>query len=146
MGGLKPASMKNMNTFRVEMFANHSTQPAAGMLVTTALTDDMQRDGTYRLAPSSRADFSISGEVTHITRDSLLADYRDSYLSREVGLTVYVRYTVRDARGQVVREGSAQGDGSYFADTANVQSSVSSALSQAAHQAAESITSDLTAP
>lgn len=147
MGGLKPDSMQEMNTFAVEMFENHSTQPAAGMLLTNALTDSMQRDGTYRLADSARADFVISGEVTHLSRESLLTDPDDTYLSREVGVTVHVRYTVhRVSDGKVIMERKASGQGSYFTDAGNQQSSVDSALSYAARHAAEEITNDLTTP
>lgn len=147
MGGVKPASMQELNTFSVEMFDNHSTQPAAGMLLTTALTDAMQRDGTYRLASSAQADFSISGEVTHLSRESLLTDPNDTYLSREVGVTVHVRYTVRNNRtGAVIMQREAAGQGSYFTDIGNQQSGVDSALSYAARNAAAEITNDLTLP
>lgn len=147
MGGLKPAAMQGMNTFCVEMFENHSTQPEAGMMLTTALTDAMQRDGTYRLASASQADFIISGEVSHISRESMLTDPTDTYLSREVGLAVHVNYTVRNGRtGAVLLQRKATGLGSYFGDTGNVQSAVSSALSAATRRAAESMTDDLTTP
>lgn len=147
MGGLKPKVMQDMNTFCVEMFENHSTQPEAAVLMTTALTDAMQRDGTYRLAPASKADFIISGEVSHISRDSLLPDWHDTYLSREVGVNVHVRYTVRSGRtGAVMVQREATGQGSYFNDTGNVQSAVNSALSAATRSAAEMVTDDLTTP
>lgn len=147
MGGLKPAAMQEMQTFCVQMFENHSTQPEAGMMLTTALTDAMQRDGTYRLASSKQADFILSGEVTHISRESLLTDPKDTYLSREVGINVHVRYTVRNGNtGATVMERTVTGQGSYFGDTGNVQSAVSSALSAATRRAAESITDDLTTP
>lgn len=147
MGGLKPAGMEEMNTFCVQMFENHSTQPEAGMMLTTALTDSMQRDGTYRLASATKADFVISGEVTHISRESLLTDSRDTYLSREVGINVHVRYTVRNGRtGETMAQRNITGQGSYFGDTGNVQSAVSSALSAATRRAAEGITDELTTP
>lgn len=147
MGGLKPASMQELNTFSVEMFANHSTQPTAGMLLTTAVTDSLQRDGTYSLASSSLADFTVSGEITHLSRESLLTDPDDTYLSREVGVTVHVRYTVRNNRtGAVIMQHEATGQGSYFTDAGNQQSAVDSALSYAARNAAEDITNDLTTP
>lgn len=147
MGGLKPAGMAEMDTFCVQMFENHSTQPEAGTMLTTALTDSMQRDGTYRLVSSSQADFIISGEVTHISRESLLTNSRDTYLSREVGINVHVRYVVRNGHsGATVAERHVVGQGSYFSDTGNVQSAVSSALSAATRRAAENITDDLTTP
>lgn len=147
MGGLKPAAMQELDTFSVEMFANHSTQPTAGMLLTTAVTDSLQRDGTYRLASSSRADFTVSGEITHLSRESLLTDPDDTYLSREVGVTVHVRYTIRNNRtGAVIMQREVTGQGSYFTDTGNQQSAVDSALSYAARNAADDITNDLTTP
>lgn len=147
MGGLKPAPMQEMNTFCVRMFENHTTQPEAGMMMTTALADAMQRDGTYRLASSSQADFILSGEVMQISRESLLTDPRDTYLSREVGISVHVRYTVRNGRtGETVLQRTVIAQGSYFSDTGNVQSAVSSALSAATRRAAENITDELTTP
>lgn len=145
MGGAKPESMKELNSFSVEIFANHSTQPSAGMLMTTAVVDSLQRDGTYRLASSSQADFTISGEITHLSRESLLTNPVDTHLSLEVGLTVYVQYTVRNNHtGAVIMQHVAVGQGSYFTDSDNQQSAVESALSYAARNAAEDITSDLT--
>lgn len=147
MGGLKPATMQELSTFSVEMFANHSTQPTAGVLLTTAVTDSLQRDGTYRLASSGKADFTVSGEITHLSRESLLTDPNDTYLSREVGLTVHVRYTVRNNRtGAVIMQRDVSGQGSYFTDAGNQQSAVDSALSYAARNAAEELTNDLTTP
>lgn len=147
MGGLKPDAMQDMHSFCVEMFENHSTQPAAGMLLTNALTDAMQRDGTYRLASASQADFSLSGEVTQLSRESLLTDPDDTYLSREIGLTVHVHFVVRDRRtGQVVMDQKTTGTGSYFTDAGNMQSAVNNALSAASRSAAEDITNTLTTP
>lgn len=147
MGGQKPEAMKDMNTFCVTMFENHSTQPSVGMLMTTAVTDALQRDGTYRLVPASQADFLLSGSVTHLSRSSLLTDPDDSYLSREVGVEVHVTYKVLDRRsGKVVLERSVTGTGSYFTDAGVVQTSLESALSYATRLAADDITNDLTMP
>lgn len=147
MGGLKPKDMQQLNTFCVQMFENHSTQPTASMLLTNAVTDALQRDGTYKLATGSKADFAVSGEITHISRTSLLTDSEDSYLSREVGIVLHVRYTIKDLRtGKVIRESDAVGESSYFTTMTNLQSALSDALSHAARRAAEQITTDLTMP
>ncbi|MGN0836235.1 MAG: LPS assembly lipoprotein LptE [Akkermansia sp.] len=147
MGGQKPEVMKDMSTFCVMMFENHSTQPSVGMLMTTAVTDALQRDGTYRLVPSSQADFLLSGSVTQLTRRSLLTDSDDSYLSREVGVEVHVIYQVLDRRsGRVVMEREVNGSASYFTDAGVVQTSLESALSYATRRAADDITNDLTMP
>lgn len=148
LGGLKPASMKDMDTFCVNMFTNHTLQPMVSVQFTSALTDTMQRDGTYTMAQPSKADFSLSGSVSEISRRSVRSDYRDSYLSREIELQVHVDYKVTDLKtGKVVRSGSTTGRSSYFNDSeVSAQSAVDSALSYAARRAAENVVVNLTMP
>lgn len=148
LGGLKPAAMKNMDTFCVNMFTNNTVQPMVSVQFTTALTDTMQRDGTYQIAPSSKADFSISGSVSDLTRRSVRSDYRDSYLSREIELQLRVKYKVTDLKtGKVIRSGTTTGRSSYFNDSeVSAQSAIDSALSYAARRAAESVVENLTMP
>ncbi len=147
LGGLRCKPLKDMDTFCVNMFANHTTQPKVAMQMTTALADGLQRDGSFRMASPSECDFKIDGTVTRITRSSLIADWRDSYVSSEIGLAVHVTYVVTDARdGKVLMRGSTSADSSYFNTSGNVQSAVESALSYATRKAAENIVYQLTIP
>lgn len=140
LGGYKPAAMQNMNTFCVEMFDNETTVPGVAVQMTTALTDAVQRDGTYTLASRDSADFRISGAVSSIIRNSLSNDYMDAYRSLEIGVQVHVRYTVTDNRtGKVIYQSVASGQGSHFNNEGSVQSSMDSALSFATRRAAESV-------
>ncbi len=139
--------MKNMNTFCVEMFQNNTVQPSLGMLVTSAVGDTLQSDGTYRMAPRKEADFILKGTVTHTKRDSLRTSSYDTYVSSEIGITVYVDYEVIDRRtGKVVKKGSEEASGNYFNQDVNTVSAMDSALSYASRQVAEEIVFDLTAP
>lgn len=148
LGGLKPDSMKNMETFCVNMFENNTVQPMVSIQFTSALTDTMQRDGTYQMASPSKADFSLSGAVSNLSRRSVRSDYRDSYLSREIELRVHVDYKVTDLKtGKVVTSGSTIGRSSYFNDSdVSAQSGIDNALSYAARRAAENIVVNLTMP
>ena len=47
--------------------ANNSLEPRAATLVTGALADELQRDGTYRLSTGADADIRVEGEVYSIT-------------------------------------------------------------------------------
>lgn len=147
LGGVKPGNMKDMNTFCVEMFENNTVQPNVGMLMTTAMANTLQSDGTYRMAPRSEADFILKGTVTHIERDSLRTNTDDTYVSSEIGLIVHVDYKIVNRKtGKVLRDGSSHATGSYFNQGVNTVSAMDTALSYATRLLAENITLNLTSP
>ncbi len=147
LGGLRCNALKDMDTFCVNMFANHTTQPNVAMQMTTALADNLQRDGSFRMASPSDCDFKIDGTVTRIVRDSLRTDSQDSYISSEIGLVVHVSYVVTDCRdGKELMRGSTSAQGSYFNTTGNIQTARESALSYATRKAAQNIVYQLTIP
>ncbi len=147
LGGLRCDQLKDMDTFCVNMFANHTTQPNVAMQMTTALTDSLQRDGSFRMASPSECDFVIDGVVTRIERSSLSTDVQDTYISSEIGLRVYVDFTVTNRRnGEVLLSNTASAEGSYFNQVGNVQSARAAALSYATRKAADDIVYTLTIP
>lgn len=148
VGGVKPAVLSRMDSFSVEMFSNTSTQPQVSMQLTSALTDALQSDGTYRLARRGAADFVVSGQVVSITPVSLSTDWRDTYLSSEIGLQLKVRYEVRDGKtGKELTSGVFTTESSYFnQDDINIQNARINALSYAARLAADEIAARLTSP
>ncbi len=147
LGGLRCNALKDMDTFCVNMFSNHTTQPNVAMQMTTALTNALQRDGSFRMASPTECDFKVDGTVTRILRSSLTTDSDDTYISSEIGLTVYVAYTVTDSReGKVVVRGETTGRASYFNTEGNAQTSREAALSYATRKAADNIVYQLTIP
>lgn len=136
-----------MNTFCVEMFENNTVQPNVGMLMTTAMANELQSDGTYRMAPRDEADFILKGTVTHITRESLRTNTEDTYVSSEIGLEVHVDYEVIERRtGRVLKKADTDATGSYFNQGVNTVSAMDTALSYATRLLAQRITLNLTAP
>ncbi len=147
LGGLRADALKNKETFCVNMFANHSTQPMVALQMTNALADALQRDGAFRMASPADCDFRIDGAVTGIGQRSYSADPYDSYVSSELGLVINVTYRVTDTQsGKVLLSGTTQATGSYFNNAGNVQSGRDAALSYAARQAADNIVNHLTIP
>lgn len=144
-GGIRPAMMQGLHTFNVEMFENYSTQPLIAMQLTTALTDALQADGTYKLASPAKSDFVIRGQVLSVTPRSLSTDWRDSYLSSEIGLKVTFHYEVINKKtGQTLVSTTASAQSSYYnRDNINVQNTRDNALSYAARLAAQSVVSRL---
>lgn len=147
VGGLKNKRMQGMDTFCINMFENHTTYADVSRQMTTALADALQRDGTFRLVTRSRSDFYITGAVTQVVASSLRTDSWDSYLSKEVGLTVWVSYRVIDSKTQeTVIQASTSVSSSYFTEIGNTQSSRDAALSYATRKAANNIVDSLTLP
>lgn len=145
LGGIKPAHMKEMNTFCVEMFENNTVQPSVGVFMTTNITNTLQSDGTYRLAPRNEADFIVKGSVTNITRDSLTTSSDDSYISTQIGMTVHVSYTLINRKtGETITKGTTSAQGAYFNQAGSTISAMESALFYATSRAAEEIVLNLT--
>ena len=71
LGGTKPPKLELAQTVKVCLFTNNSLEPRAATLVTGALADELQRDGTYRLSSGADADIRVEGEVYSITFDQL---------------------------------------------------------------------------
>lgn len=148
LGGVRNRALAKMDSVSISMFANHSLYPDVAMQLTTALGEELQRDGAYRILAPERADITISGTVTSVVSSGLRTNSRNTYLSTEIGLTVTASYTiVQNSTGKVLLSGRASAEGSYFNDeTGNVQTARDSALSYATRQVAEKIVQNMTIP
>lgn len=144
LGGVRPAAMKGMKTYSVEMFENDTYVPNVAVQMTTALADAVQRDGTYRSAPAGKADFRIDGTVRRVVCDSQSNDVTDAFRSLEIGVRVYIDYTITNNRnGKKLVQSTVSGYSTYFNDAGSVQSSMESALSYATRRAAEEIVNNI---
>ncbi len=146
-GGLLNPRMKGVSTFAVNMFDNETTYPELAQLVTSAVGNELQSDGTFKMASPSSADVVIRGAVTHASISRALVDWEDANLSRELHVRVHVSYVVtRRSTGEVIKKGYAVGDGTYFNTGGNTLTGRSAAFSYGARQAASSIVAQLTIP
>ena len=144
LGGMKPVSMKEMNTFCVEVFENETLHPNAGMLMTTAMANALQSDGTYRMAPHNDADFIVKGKVARITRESLIRDSEDTYVSKQLGARVYVQYQIVErATGKILFNSGAEESGEFFNQVGSTESAFETAISYATRRIADEIVIDL---
>lgn len=145
LGGMKPAKMEDMHTFCVEMFENNTVQPSVGVYMTTAVTNAMQSDGTYRLAPRNEADFIVKGSVSHISRESLTTSTKDSYISTQIGVTVHVQYELLNRKtGAIISKGSESEQASYFNQDGSTITAMESALYYATTRVADDIVLNIT--
>ncbi len=144
LGGLKAPCMENMNTFCVEMFANETEHPNAGMLMTSAMANTLQSDGTYRMAARKDADFVVKGTVYKIHRSSLITNTEDTYISTQIGVRVYVDYQIVDQKsGKVLLSAREDEEGNFFNEVGSTESAFEAALSYATRRIADEITINL---
>lgn len=141
LGGIKPAELRDMNTFAVDVFDNETVYPNAGMLMTTAMANSLQSDGTYRMAPRNEADFIVEGCVKRVQRETILTDSEDTYISKELGARVYVVYKVTNRKtGEVIFSGEEEEMANFFNQIGSSQSAQEAALSYATRKIADDIT------
>lgn len=144
LGGTKPTKLEFAKTVQVRLFVNNSLEPRAATLVTGALADEIQRDGTYRLSSRGRSDIRVEGEVHSITFDQLRSSRQDTYKSTELGLRLHVKYKVVNSRNNEVLYASEAEEVAQFFDLGNIQTARTNALSYAARLVATSIAETLT--
>lgn len=143
-GGYKPTALANMETFSVSMMANYSLEPKAAVLISSAVADTLQRDGTYRLTSRGKSDFRIEGEISNISYSSLRTNKDDTYISDEISMNVTVNYRViGNAGNRTLLQNSIIVSSPYY-NTGNVQTARTNALSYAAQQIGQKITDTLT--
>lgn len=140
LGGLKAKNMENMSSFSVRMFENNSLEVQAGILVTNAVTDLVQRDGTYKLASPATADFRIEGTITDISFSSLQVDSENTYVSTELALNLAVEYRIIESKtNKVLFAKTSQTAASFYNEVTNIQTARDNALSYAARKMAEDL-------
>ncbi len=140
LGFSKPTALKDAQTLSVEMFDNNSLEPLAGILVTNAVADMVQRDGTFRLASSSKADLLIRGAIRRVNFRSLRPNPSNTYISSEISLYLEISFELIDKKtGKVVLAGKLDDEAAFYNESGNVQAARESALGYAAQKIAENL-------
>ncbi|MEG0427470.1 MAG: LPS assembly lipoprotein LptE [Akkermansia sp.] len=144
LGGVKPEALSHISAVRMTVFINNSLEPSAGSLVTNAISEAIQRDGTFHLASKGQAQARIEGSIDSVRFVQLRSSTADTYKSTELGLELSVKYKVVDARdNKVLLEGEEMGSASFFS-IGNQQTAKTNALSYAARLVAGQIAATIT--
>jgi hypothetical protein len=142
VGGTKPAVMAGVERVAVPMFENGTLHPRAEVLATSAVTDALAADGTYRLSRRDDADAVLEGKVKSVTYSTIRGTRLDSLLPEELANRVTIGWTLRDARNptRILAEGTSTGKSQLFV-SANLQTARNNALPEAMERAAEQLVS-----
>ena len=96
-------------------FKNRTLVPRVEVLVTDTVIKQFQQDGTFRIASDDKADATLNGEVSRITRSPARSVRGNVLATSEFNLALTVRYslTTRDGK-QLAGPGDAVGTTSFF--------------------------------
>ncbi|RYD60983.1 MAG: hypothetical protein EOP83_18115 [Verrucomicrobiaceae bacterium] len=144
LGGAKPAILRDIHNVSVPMFHNDTLHPRAEALATSAATEAMVSDGTYRITSLNKADAVLEGTVHEIQYTPLRSTRLDTLRPEELQNTVILTWKLLDARDRtkVLASGSSTGTSRFFVDS-NLQTSRTNALPDALQRASESMISRL---
>ena len=144
LGGIKPASLADVKTIEVPMFSNATQHPRANALATSAVTNAIVQEGTYRIGTTDQADAVLVGELSEINYRAIRGTRIDSLYPEELANTVVLRWTLKDARDptKVLATGSSTGESQLFVSS-NLQTARNNALPEALERAGEALVSTL---
>lgn len=142
LGGAKPAILRDVRNVSVPMFHNDTLHPRAEALATSAATDALVQDGTYRITSLDKADAILVGTVRAITYTPLRTARLDTLRPEELQNSVTLTWTLKDARDptKILASGSSTGTSRFFVSS-NLQTSRNNALPDALERASESMIS-----
>jgi len=142
LGGAKPAILRDVNQITVPMFRNETLHPRAEALATSAATDAVVRDGTYKITSLDQADAILEGTVRSIDYTPLRSTRLDTLRPEELQNTVTLTWVLKDARDptKTLASGSSTGSSRFFVDS-NLQTSRTNALPDALERASEAMIS-----
>lgn len=141
LGSVQPEAFRHVRSVAVPAFRNETLEPRIAVMVTNAVIEAIQRDGTYRVATAAGADARLEGVVRQIKRRQVRSTRQDTLGSLELEFTLEVDYVFRDlASYRVLAEGQIEGSGHQFLDP-NFQLSEREALPVAAERLAVGLVS-----
>lgn len=142
LGGLKPASLANVKSIAVPMFANDTQHPRASALATSSVINALVQDGTYRISTTDKADAVLEGRLSRIKYRQIRGSRFDSAYPEELANNVTIEWILRDARdpSKVLAKDKAEGTSQLFV-SANLQTARNNALPEALDRASEALVS-----
>jgi len=144
LDGTKPAALAHVHSIAVPMFKNDTQHPRANAIATSATTNALVQDGTYRLASQDTADAILEGTLHKIKYLQIRSELIDTLRPKELENEITISWTLRDARNptHVLMTGNNTGTSRFFVDS-NLQTSRNNALPDATDRASQGIISRL---
>lgn len=143
LGYVKPVKYARIHTLYIPTFKNETQEPRSAVLVTNAVIQQFQRDGTYRVGSADGADAVLEASIVRLNRRQARSTRFDTLRTSELEYTLVLDYRFRDLRtNEILDQGLIDGETSRFLDP-NFQLSERQALPLAAERLAENLVSRL---
>ncbi|MGE5209379.1 MAG: LPS assembly lipoprotein LptE [Alphaproteobacteria bacterium] len=115
VGPVKPYYLREVHTIAVPTFKNRTLVPRVEVLITDTVIKQFQQDGTFQITSDDKADATLNGEVSRITRSPARSVRGNVLATTEFNLALSIRYslTTRDGK-QLAGPNYAIGTTSFF--------------------------------
>lgn len=115
VGPVKPYYLRDVHTIAVPTFKNRTLVPRIEVLVTDTVIKQLQQDGTFQITNGDKADATLSGEISRVSRTPARSVRGNVLATTEFSLALGVKYTLTKRDGtEVVGGGQAVGTTSFF--------------------------------
>ena len=139
IGPVKPYYLRDVHTIAVPTFKNRTLVPRIEVLVTDTVIKQLQQDGTFQITNGDKADATLTGEVSRITRAPARSVRGNVLATTEFSLALVVKFSLTGRNGdQLVPPNDVVGTTSFF-----VSSDVTSDERQALPLATEDLATRL---
>src|SRR5205807_148654 len=99
VGPVKPYYLRDVHRIAVPTFRNKTLLPRIEVLVTDTVIKQLQQDGTYQITSEDKADATLSGEISRITRTPARSVRGNVLATTEFNLGLIVRYSLTGRNG-----------------------------------------------
>lgn len=96
LGSVKPESYAGIDKLHVPPFKNLTLEPRLSSLVTNAVIQELQADGTFKVASRENCDAVLVGEIRRIQKQQLRAVRNDSLKSQELSIYLFIDFHLED--------------------------------------------------
>lgn len=115
VGPVKPYYLRDVHTIAVPTFKNGTLVPRIEVLVTDTVIKQLQQDGTFQVTNGDKADATLNGEISRITRTPARSVLSNVLATSEFSLVLSVKYSLTRRDGtEVVGSSQAIGTTSFF--------------------------------
>ena len=139
IGPVKPYYLRDVHAIAIPTFKNHTLVPRIDVLVTDTVIKQLQQDGTYQITNGDKADATLTGEISRITRAPARSVRGNVLATTEFALWLVVKFSLTGRDGkQLVPPNDVIGTTTFF-----VSSDVTSDERQALPLATEDLANRL---
>ena len=115
IGPAKPNYLQDIHTIAVPVFDNKTLIPRIEVLVTDSVIKQFQQDGTYKIGNGDKADATLKGEISRVSRSPARSVVGNVLATSEFNLTLHVKYKLVGPDGKTLGpSGDVAGTTSFF--------------------------------